>query len=188
MLGGKGGQCLGLKPLPPSCADCLEIGEPQPSGILRACQAYRDCFLLNILPAVTLRCCILPNIVRYLEVLTTVFLRILLLGLTLYRSFRLIVAPFIFGESSLHQGLSGLQWLFKPMELKKPRFFETLETTYPTTQHHIPEDYNPDHIDVCFMWSLQQAGIAFLTATTCWSLLWTRSLFSVRCELSFRTL
>ena len=28
--GGKGGRCLGLTTLPPSCADCLEIWEPQP--------------------------------------------------------------------------------------------------------------------------------------------------------------
>jgi len=26
--GGKGGQCVGLTTLPPSCADCLEIWEP----------------------------------------------------------------------------------------------------------------------------------------------------------------
>ena len=36
-LGGKGGRCAGLTTLPPSCADCLEIWEPQPSGTLRAC-------------------------------------------------------------------------------------------------------------------------------------------------------
>jgi len=35
-LGSKGGRCVGLT-LPPSCADCLEIWEPQPSGTLRAC-------------------------------------------------------------------------------------------------------------------------------------------------------
>jgi hypothetical protein len=34
-LGGKG--CVGLTTLPPSCADCLEIWEPQPPGILMAC-------------------------------------------------------------------------------------------------------------------------------------------------------
>jgi len=27
-LGGKGGQCVGLTTLPPTCADCLEIWEP----------------------------------------------------------------------------------------------------------------------------------------------------------------
>jgi len=32
----KGGRCAGLT-LPPSCADCLEIWEPQPPGSLRAC-------------------------------------------------------------------------------------------------------------------------------------------------------
>jgi hypothetical protein len=37
-FGGKGGRCVGLTTLPPSCADCLEIWEPQPSGTLRACQ------------------------------------------------------------------------------------------------------------------------------------------------------
>ena len=35
--GGKGGRCVGLKTLPPSCADCLEIWEPQPPGTLRTC-------------------------------------------------------------------------------------------------------------------------------------------------------
>ena len=31
--------------LPPSCADCLEIWKPQPSGTLRACPGmYRDFF------------------------------------------------------------------------------------------------------------------------------------------------
>jgi hypothetical protein len=35
--GGKGGQCVGLTTLPPSCADCLDIWEPQPPGTLRAC-------------------------------------------------------------------------------------------------------------------------------------------------------
>ena len=32
----KGGRCVGLTTLPPSCADCLEIWEPQPPGTLRA--------------------------------------------------------------------------------------------------------------------------------------------------------
>ena len=36
-LGGKGGRFVGLTTLPPSCADCLEIWEPQPPGTLRAC-------------------------------------------------------------------------------------------------------------------------------------------------------
>jgi hypothetical protein len=36
-LGGKGGRCVGLTILPPSCADCLEIWEPQPPGTLKAC-------------------------------------------------------------------------------------------------------------------------------------------------------
>ena len=31
-LGGKGGRCVGLTTLPTSCADCLEIWEPQPPG------------------------------------------------------------------------------------------------------------------------------------------------------------
>ena len=31
-LGSKGGRCGGLTALPPSCADCLEIWEPQPPG------------------------------------------------------------------------------------------------------------------------------------------------------------
>ena len=36
-LGGKGSWCIGLTTLPPSCANCHEIWEPQPPGTLRAC-------------------------------------------------------------------------------------------------------------------------------------------------------
>jgi len=37
---------VGLTILPPSCADCLEIWEPQPSGTLRACPSLQcDCFI-----------------------------------------------------------------------------------------------------------------------------------------------
>ena len=47
--GGKGGRCVGLTTLPPSCADCLEIWVPRPSGTLRACPGqYRDCFTFYI--------------------------------------------------------------------------------------------------------------------------------------------
>jgi len=35
--GGKGGRCVGLTILAPSCADCLEIWEPQLPGNLRTC-------------------------------------------------------------------------------------------------------------------------------------------------------
>ena len=37
-LGVKGGRFVGLT-LPPSCADCFEIGEPQALGTLRACNS-----------------------------------------------------------------------------------------------------------------------------------------------------
>jgi hypothetical protein len=37
-LGGKGGRCGRLTTLPPPCADCLEIWEPQPPGALTVCQ------------------------------------------------------------------------------------------------------------------------------------------------------
>jgi len=33
----EGGRCIGLTALPPSCADCLEIWDPQTPGTLRAC-------------------------------------------------------------------------------------------------------------------------------------------------------
>jgi hypothetical protein len=40
---GKGGRCVGLTTLPLSCADFVEIWEPQPPGTLRACPGlYRD--------------------------------------------------------------------------------------------------------------------------------------------------
>jgi hypothetical protein len=34
---GKGGRCVGLTTLPPSCGYCLEIWEPHPPGTLRIC-------------------------------------------------------------------------------------------------------------------------------------------------------
>jgi len=46
-LGGgpEDGRCVRLTTLPPSCADCLEIWEPQTPGTLRACPGmYGDCF------------------------------------------------------------------------------------------------------------------------------------------------
>ena len=36
-LGGKGGRYVGMTTLPPLCADCLEIWEPQTAGALGAC-------------------------------------------------------------------------------------------------------------------------------------------------------
>ena len=46
-LGGKGGRCVRLTNLPPSCADFLEIWKPQPPGTLRACTGlYKGCFTL----------------------------------------------------------------------------------------------------------------------------------------------
>jgi len=48
ILGGEGGQCVGLTTLPPSCPDCLEIWEPQPPGTHRACTGlYKDCFTFS---------------------------------------------------------------------------------------------------------------------------------------------
>jgi hypothetical protein len=41
----KGGQCVRLTNLPPSCTDFLDIYEAEPPGTLRACPGlYRDCF------------------------------------------------------------------------------------------------------------------------------------------------
>jgi len=47
-LGGKGGRCVGLTTLPPSCADCLESGSLNlldPSGTLQACKGITLQFL-----------------------------------------------------------------------------------------------------------------------------------------------
>ena len=60
-LGGKDSRCVGLTSLPPSCADCFQIWEPQPPGTFRASPGlYRDCFTfyycLLLLPASFLFC------------------------------------------------------------------------------------------------------------------------------------
>ena len=51
-LVGKGGRCVGLTTLPPSCADCLEIWEPQTTETLQACnrlvQGLLYLFFLNL--------------------------------------------------------------------------------------------------------------------------------------------
>jgi len=45
--GGKGGRCVVPTTLLPSCADCLEIWDPQPPGALMACPSlHRICFTL----------------------------------------------------------------------------------------------------------------------------------------------
>jgi hypothetical protein len=36
-LGGKGGRCVELTNVPPSCADCFEIWKPQTPEAFRAC-------------------------------------------------------------------------------------------------------------------------------------------------------
>jgi hypothetical protein len=36
--GSKGGRCVGVTTVPPSCADCVEILESQTPGTLRACR------------------------------------------------------------------------------------------------------------------------------------------------------
>jgi hypothetical protein len=42
-LGGKGGRCVGMTTLTPSCADCHEIWEPKLPGTLRVCPGlYRN--------------------------------------------------------------------------------------------------------------------------------------------------
>jgi len=46
--GGKGGQCVGLTSLPPSCAIRLEIWDPQTPGNLRAWPGLEwNCFALT---------------------------------------------------------------------------------------------------------------------------------------------
>jgi len=43
LLGDLGCQCIRLATLPPSCASCIEILGPKPSGALRACPGlHRD--------------------------------------------------------------------------------------------------------------------------------------------------
>jgi hypothetical protein len=49
--GSKGDRCVGLTTLPPSCADCLEILEPQSAGILRACTGIGRLVSLMIITA-----------------------------------------------------------------------------------------------------------------------------------------
>jgi len=48
---GKGGRCVRLTNLPPSCADCLEIWEPQPPGTPWASPGLSwDCFAFYLYP------------------------------------------------------------------------------------------------------------------------------------------
>jgi hypothetical protein len=60
-LGSKGSWCIGLTTLPPSCANCLEIREPQPPGTLRACNgiAFYDRLACSI---ISLMFCVQKNI------------------------------------------------------------------------------------------------------------------------------
>jgi len=51
-LKGKGSRCIGLTTLPPSCAEHLEVTEPQPPGTLWACNRPEQ-GLLYLLPLAT---------------------------------------------------------------------------------------------------------------------------------------
>jgi hypothetical protein len=51
LLGGKGGRCVGLTILPPSCADCLEMWEPnllEPSGPVQVCNGIDLIFTSSV--------------------------------------------------------------------------------------------------------------------------------------------
>jgi hypothetical protein len=71
---GKGGWCVGLTTLPPSCADCLEILVPQPPGTLRACPGqYKDCFtstltLLTVTERKLLKWWLVQNLELHVEI------------------------------------------------------------------------------------------------------------------------
>jgi len=55
-LGGKGGRCIGPTTLPPSCADCLKLWRPEPSGNVRACPGLSwDCFVLAFLQCIPVK-------------------------------------------------------------------------------------------------------------------------------------
>ena len=46
--GGKGGRCVGLTTLPPSCVDCLEFWELKPPGTFRACPVMELLYLCTL--------------------------------------------------------------------------------------------------------------------------------------------
>jgi len=52
-LGGKGGLCVGLKTLPPSCTDSLAIWVPQPPGALMPCKGTAFALLNNAKSSMT---------------------------------------------------------------------------------------------------------------------------------------
>jgi hypothetical protein len=62
----KGSRCVGLTTLPPSCADCLEIWEPEPPGTLRTCPGlYGDCFYLYLYLYLCINNVILEDLLLY---------------------------------------------------------------------------------------------------------------------------
>jgi len=50
-LVGKGGLCVGMTTITPSCADCHEIWEPQPPGTIKDC-----CTFLHIVRSWVIQC------------------------------------------------------------------------------------------------------------------------------------
>jgi hypothetical protein len=53
-LVGKGGRCVGLTTLQPSCADCFEIWEPQPPETLKKYTGTADPVSYAVLAEITL--------------------------------------------------------------------------------------------------------------------------------------
>jgi hypothetical protein len=91
---GKGGRCVGLTTLPTSCADCLEIWEPQPPGTLRACPGLLwDCLTFTVTITRNSECVTKRNIVANLSIASPLFcLRNCNTSLTV----SLILCPYIF--------------------------------------------------------------------------------------------
>ena len=70
--GGKGGWCVRLTTLQPSCAECLEIWEPQPPGTLRACPGIALPFCVCVCVCVCVRarvCAVFTTVLWFSQLL-----------------------------------------------------------------------------------------------------------------------
>jgi len=52
-MGGNGGHCVQLTNLTPSCADCIEIWEPQLPGTVQACVGIALPFYVSLCMQIT---------------------------------------------------------------------------------------------------------------------------------------
>ena len=128
ILWGKGGRCVRLTTLPPSCAKCLEIWKPQPPGTVKACPGLQGGLLLCHKNETKCHCnverSLLPVVSLFVNTDATSHLR------RIYSSMSQQKSGFcISKDSQIITSTSSLLWTLQPLEhpFSGPQFLNSCQ-------------------------------------------------------------